>query len=148
MGFTWSRILVIGLLMWILGLTVQIVALARQTDPSVSLSWDTQVSCIIIYPASILVLKSYLLRSGGGRRLVGYVLLFSGVLGIGVLLVFSDSLAALFMPRIAVRGMLLVNSIALVLIGVLFQFHRYFCMSDHRFKDGQGPSAPSCSVVS
>ncbi|NWF96973.1 MAG: hypothetical protein HXY34_12600 [Candidatus Thorarchaeota archaeon] len=111
---SWRKYLVLGASLWVLGVAVQILALAEQTDPHRNVGWAVLPSTILTCAAAILVLFAYFLYSGGGARWLGYVLLVLGFIFTTVLLVLQNLLADLFMPRVATPGMLLLHSLALI----------------------------------
>jgi hypothetical protein len=113
----WEKLVSIGFLSMISGITIQIVAVILQTHPSIDVSWSL-FSVIFMYPAGISMIAGYAKMSGTSTHQLGLFLIIIGTVSLILEIAYQQILLTFFMPRIIIYSLLIINTISVILAGL------------------------------
>jgi hypothetical protein len=116
-----------GLFLGLIGVTVsvafQVVAALLETSPeSDTLTfWAMCAAFVVIYPSGLFIAEGYLNRTIQPHTRIGPLLVVLSLVAIVFLAVYFNALRSALFPRVGVPNLLILDSIAVLEIGVLFQ---------------------------
>lgn len=109
----------IGPLGVIVGVSIQVIAAILQTNPSMNMNWAL-ISFVFIFPGCIQMVEEYVAQTEQVNERISLFLLVFGLIAIIFQIVFYNALVIGLIPRIIILNLLIMDSVAIFLTGLLF----------------------------